>query len=90
MSARERALWYGLVGAMLVGGAACAGFAHGFASQIVAVSLLSVGGGGVLLLVFLEIGLSEDRERAKEEDLRRRRREARRRPRQRFWPRRPS
>ena len=36
----------------------------GFTGEIIAVTLLSLGAGAILLLVFLEVGLSEDRERA--------------------------
>ena len=67
----------------------------GTGGQIVAIVLLSVGFGGAVLLVFLEVGLSEDRARARE-DAERRRGDSRRtapagsRPHSPRWPRRPT
>jgi hypothetical protein len=59
----------------------------------VALALITLGLGAVVLLVFLEVGLSEDRERAKEQERRRkeatRRDGAQRRPPRLRWPRRP-
>jgi uncharacterized membrane protein len=52
-------------------GAALAG---GLVGQVLAIALISLGLGGALLLAFLEVGLSEDRDRAADEQRRRRRR----------------
>jgi hypothetical protein len=67
----------------------CAVLIRGLTGDVLAIALVSVGLGGALLLVFLEVGLSEDRARARDEKRRRerarRRLEARRPP----LPRRP-
>jgi hypothetical protein len=67
----------------------CAVLIRGLTSDVLAIALVSVGLGGALLLVCLEVGLSEDRARARDEKRRRerarRRLEARRPP----LPRRP-
>jgi hypothetical protein len=62
--------------------------------EVVALTLVTVGLGSVVLLVFLEVGLSEDRDRARDEE-RRRRQAAKRagtgkRPPRPRWPRRPG
>jgi hypothetical protein len=95
MSARSRLIAFGTCGVLAIAGVAVAVLASGTAGQIVAIVLLSLGFGGAVLLVFLEVGLSEDRARARAEAERRRRDEAERRedarpsvrPR---WPRRPT
>jgi hypothetical protein len=60
--------------------------------QVLAIALITLGLGAVILLLFLEVGLSEERDLAEEEQRRRRRRsppaKPRLRPRRR--PRRPS
>jgi hypothetical protein len=65
----------------------------GLVGQILTIALISAGLGGGVLLVFLEVGLSEDRERIAREERQRRRRsgpaDARRRPWLRRPPRRP-
>ena len=71
MSSKSRVLWYGsaavLVVVGLVGGIAFGGtFGQLFAFVLIAVGLVLVVG-----LVFYEVGLSEDRERAREEAERR-------------------
>jgi hypothetical protein len=58
---------------MLVG--VICGFAvPGLVGDIIRLSLITLGMGAVLLLVFYEIGLSEDRARAKEQEEREKRR----------------
>lgn len=57
-------------------GVLCGTLISGESGQLLAIALLSVGLGTIVLLVFFEIGVSEDRDRAKEEA--RRQREARR------------
>ena len=66
MPRRRRILVYG--GAVLL---TAAGFGSaalgGLAGQVAAIALVSAGLGGALLYAFYEVGVSEDRERAKEE-----------------------
>jgi hypothetical protein len=68
---RDRIRAYGsAVGLAVVGG--LLGFViPGLVGQIVRLSLITLAMGAVLLLVFYEIGLSEDKERAREEEERR-------------------
>jgi hypothetical protein len=87
-------LAFGSTAVMTVAGIGAA-VAGGLLGQVFAIALISLGLGGALLLIFFEVGLSEDRARAREEE-RKRRREAREpaadrptRPR-RHWRRRPS
>jgi small neutral amino acid transporter SnatA (MarC family) len=67
---RRRILVYG--GAVLV---TVAGFGSaalgGLAGQVVGIALVSAGIGGGLLYAFYEVGVSEDRDRADEEERRR-------------------
>jgi hypothetical protein len=101
VSARSRLIAFGTAGVLAVAGIVVAVLTSGTGGQIVAIVLLSIGFGGAVLLVFLEVGLSEDRARAREDAERRRREEATRRggerlprraPRSRRprWPRRPT
>jgi hypothetical protein len=87
-----RVLAFGSAAVLVIAGAACAALVGGVVGEVLTIVLMSVGLGGGLLLVFLEVGLSEERELARDEERRRRRRHAlgtgeRRRRRQ--WPRRP-
>jgi hypothetical protein len=65
----------------------------GYTGEVVALTLITLGLGAIVLLVFLEVGLSEDRELAKDEERRRKqaakRDSAQRRPPRPRWPRRP-
>jgi hypothetical protein len=91
---RSRILAFGSAAVLVVAGALCAVLIGGFTGQLLMIALMLAGLGGALLLVFLEVGLSEDRERAREEELRRKRAservDAQRRPRLPRWPRRPG
>lgn len=96
VSTRARILAFGATGVLVVGGALCAVFVNGLTGQLLTIVLISLGLGGAVLLVFLEVGLSEDRERARDEERRRRRASQRsgamprsRRSWQPRWPRRP-
>jgi hypothetical protein len=71
VSRRARTWSYGSVGVVMVIGVLCRVIAGGFVGEIIALTLLSLGAGAMLVLVFIEVGLSEDRERAKEEAARR-------------------
>ena len=67
MAFRTRVLAFGSAGALVVAGAICAAVVPGLIGQLLTIVLMSLGFGGAVLLVFLEVGLSEDRERAREE-----------------------
>jgi hypothetical protein len=87
---RTRALAFGSAALLVVAGGVSAAVIGGLTGQVLAITLITVGLGGALLLLFLEVGLSEDRERAREEERRRRRAARRVEPRRRLrLPRRP-
>jgi hypothetical protein len=67
MSRRDRIVWYGLAGCLVAAGAAVAAAVGSTAGQVI--GLVLVGFGLVLAtsLVFYEVGLSEDRARAREQ-----------------------
>ena len=71
MPRRTRILAYGAAAILTVAGFGSAALG-GLPGQIAARALVSAGLGGALLLVFYEVGLSEDRDRADEEKRRRR------------------
>jgi hypothetical protein len=75
---------------LVVAGSICAVLIGGSTGGALAIGLITLGLGGVVFLLFLEVGLSEERELAKEERERQRASEARRRPRPARWPRRPG
>jgi hypothetical protein len=91
---RSRILAFGLAGALVIAGAACAALVEGVTGEVLTIVLISAGLGGALLLGFLEIGLSEERDLAREEERRRKRKwrtlGARSRSRLRQRPRRPG
>jgi hypothetical protein len=60
---RSRALSYGSAVALVLVGGACAALISGTTGQVLAIALIGVGLVGLVSLAFLEIGLSEDRER---------------------------
>jgi hypothetical protein len=70
---RRRILAFGSAGVLVVAGAMTAIVAGDANGALVAIVLITLGLGGALLLVFLEIGLSEDRERAAAQERRRKR-----------------
>jgi hypothetical protein len=78
---------------LVVAGGVCAALVGGVVGEVLTIVLISAGLGGALLLVFLEIGLSEERELARDEKRRRKRTlqalASRQRWRLRPWPRRP-
>jgi hypothetical protein len=93
VSRRSRILGFGSAAALVLAGAACAALVPGIVGEVLTIVLISAGLGGGLLLVFLEVGLSEERELARDEERRRRRTlqalSGRQRWRLRHWPRRP-
>jgi hypothetical protein len=74
VSPRWRILAFGSAAALVVAGAVCAALVGGVTGDVLTVALMSLGFGGAVLLVFLEVGLGEERERAEEERRRRGRR----------------
>ena len=68
MAGRARILAFGSAALLVVAGALCAALIGGLTGQVLAIVLISLGLGGAVLLVFFEVGLSEDRERARDED----------------------
>jgi hypothetical protein len=79
---------------LVLAGVLCAALVGGLTGELLGLVLMSIGLGGALLLVFLEIGLGEERDLAREEQERRERERSRvadRRSRWvRRWPRRPD
>ncbi len=68
---RWRLLSFGLAGALVVAGALCALFVGGVTGEALTIALMGTGLIGAVSLVFLEVGLSEDRERERDERRRR-------------------
>jgi NADH:ubiquinone oxidoreductase subunit 6 (subunit J) len=58
---------FGSAAAVAVIGGVCAAVFPGLTGQLLAMVLISVGLGAIVLLVFYEVGLSEDKERAAEQ-----------------------
>jgi hypothetical protein len=65
---RSRILAYGTAAAAVVAGALCEALISGVVGDAIAIALLLAGLGGALLLLFYEVGLSEERERARDEE----------------------
>lgn len=88
-----RILVFGSAAALVIAGGACAALVGGVAGEVLTIVLMSAGLAGGLLLVFLEVGLGEERELARDEERRRKRDskalDARQRPWLRPRPRRP-
>jgi hypothetical protein len=83
---RLRVLTFGSAAALVVAGSICAALVGGLTGEVLAIALITLGLGAAVLLTFLEVGLSEERELAREEKRRRQRatnRERRLRPRRR-------
>jgi hypothetical protein len=88
---RPRVLAFGSAAALVVAGSISAILVGGLTGEVMAIALITLGLGAVVLLMFLEVGLSEERELAREEKRRRQRAtDAERRLRPRRWPRRPG
>jgi hypothetical protein len=88
---RPRVLAFGSAAALVVAGSICAALVDGLTGEVLAIALITLGLGAVVLLIFLEVGLSEERELAREEERRRQRpTDRRRRLRPRRRPRRPG
>src|SRR5438045_9601330 len=70
-SKRSRIIWFGSCGVFVVAGVLFEVLLGGLAGDLLAIALLLLGLGGALLLIFYEVGLSEERELAREEEQRR-------------------
>lgn len=89
MALRTRILAFGLAALLAVAGGLCSAFVGGVTGLALAAALLAVGLGGAVLLVFLEVGLSEDRAQARDEQRRRARAVRHGETERRSWSRRP-
>lgn len=67
MTSSTRILAFGSAALAVIAGAVCAIVLHGALRDVLTLSLILAGLGAVVLLAFLEVGLSEERDRAKEE-----------------------
>jgi hypothetical protein len=70
MTSRTRLLSFGGAALMIVIGGIAGPVLGGITGEAVAIALISVGAIAIVSLVFLEVGLSEDRERARERAVR--------------------
>jgi hypothetical protein len=88
-----RLLAFGSAATLVIAGAVCAALVTGVTGEVLTIVLISGGLAGALLLLFLEVGLSEERDLARDEErrraLKRQPPHLRRGPRQRRLPRRP-
>jgi hypothetical protein len=75
MRRRTRILAYGAGGLLIIAGAACGFAIGGEGGGVLAIVLIGLGSLGIVGLVFLEVGLSEDRELIREQRARERERE---------------
>lgn len=66
MSRRWRIRAYGACAALVVIGAACALLVDGLTGQVLLIGFEMAGMGGALILVFFEVGVSEDQERERD------------------------
>ncbi len=73
MAPRWRIAAFGSAGVLVLAGAACAVLVSGLTGELLTIGLMAAGLAGALLLVFLEVGLGEERELARDATRRRRR-----------------
>src|SRR5450755_2979196 len=66
MTKRSRILGFGSSGLLVIAGGMCAAVIGGGTGQVLALVLIGIGLVEATSLVFLEVGLSEDRDRARE------------------------
>ncbi len=66
MTPRARLLAFGSAVALTVVGALCLALVEGIVGQVLAIAGITFGLGAVVLLLFFEVGLSEDQARAHE------------------------
>ncbi|MEA2264603.1 MAG: hypothetical protein QOE27_186, partial [Solirubrobacteraceae bacterium] len=72
MATRARVRWYGSAGVLVVAGIVVIAASGSVLAEAVSISLVSLGLIVMISLMFFEVGLSEDRERARETERRRR------------------
>src|ERR1019366_8476132 len=70
MTSRTRLLSFGSAAVLIVLGVIAGPVLGGITGEAIAIALVSLGAIAVVSLVFLEVGLSEDRERARERAVR--------------------
>jgi hypothetical protein len=66
MTARRRLLWFGGSALVVVLGVIAGPLIGGVTGEAIMIALEGLGGIAIVSLVFLEVGLSEDRERERE------------------------
>ena len=71
MTRRSRVLGFGSCAVLVAAGSVCAVLVDDFTGEVLTLALVGLGLVGAVVLVFLEIGLSEDRQRARDEERRR-------------------
>ena len=67
MAPRSRVLAFGSAAALVVAGSICFVVIDGVIGELVAIALVTLGLGAVVLLAFLEVGLSEEQDLARDE-----------------------
>jgi hypothetical protein len=72
MATRARVRWYGSAGVLVVAGIVVIAASGSVLAEAVSISLVSLGLIVLISLMFFEVGLSEDRDRARETEGRRR------------------
>ena len=70
MASRPRVLAFGSAAALVVVGSICFVLVDGLIGELLAIALITLGLGAVVLLAFLEVGLSEERDLARKEQRR--------------------
>lgn len=68
-----RIVAFGSAAGLAIAGAVCALFVGGLTGEVLAIALITVGLGAGLFLIFLEVGLSQDRALARDEERQNRR-----------------
>ena len=68
---RSRVLAFGSAAALVVAGSICFVVIDGVIGELLAIALITLGLGAIVLLAFLEVGLSEEQDLARDEQRRR-------------------
>jgi len=67
VTARQRIAWFGFATLLIAAGAAAGALGQDIIVEAIGIFLVLVGFLGVVMLVFLEVGLSEDHDRERDE-----------------------
>jgi len=67
VNSRQRILAFGSAGLLAGAGIVCEVLARDVTAEAVGIALMSLGFLGIVMLVFLEVGLSEEHDRARQE-----------------------